>query len=301
VRRNGLDLLQTDHALSGIDIALWDLLGRREKAPVWSFFTDLNLAKTGYASQLFGENPAETFEAAKKVAQSFFRAAKFGWGPLGHGSVEVDVEHLEAAREGLGPDRTLLVDTGCVFEHDVERASLRIEAMERVQAAWWEEPFNSGALSEYAQLAARTRIPLAGGEGAHNVDQAKHLIDYGGVKTIQIDTGRIGGITAAREVAVYAAGKGVPFVNHTFTSNLALSASLQPYSDSYGLAEVPVETSALARAIGGETWPLDANGSLLAPVTAGLGISPDLSQLRPFLQEVEIKWNGKVLWSTRTE
>jgi len=300
VRGNGMDLLQTDHALSGIDIALWDLIGKRESTPIWGILGPVNVPKTAYASQLFGATPAETYVAALAVSRTSFRAAKFGWGPIGLESLEIDIEHFAAAKEGLGRERTLLIDTGCIFDHDADRASARIEALEQFNVGWWEEPFSSGALAEYANLASRTRIPLAAGEGAHNVDQARHLIDYGAVGTIQIDTGRIGGITSAREVALYARSKNVPYVNHTFTSNLALSASLQPYADMAGYAEVPVETSELAKAIGGGTYPVDDDGSVSAPVAPGLGITPDLDCLRPYIQQVEIRWQGKTIWPLAT-
>ena len=167
---------------------------------------------------------------------------------------------------------------------------------EEFDVIWWEEPFSAGALTEYSHLSNATRLPLAAGEGSNSADQAKHLIDYGKVRLIQIDAGRIGGITAAREVAEYAAPKNASFVNHTFTSNLALSASLQAYADQRGYAEVPVATSALARAIGGPTWALDSEGGVTAPDAPGLGIEPDLALLKPYLQEVEIRWNGRELW-----
>ncbi len=296
VKRNGMDMLQTDHALSGIDIALWDALGQREKAPVWSLLGHVSKPQTAYASQLFGDTPAETFAAAQAVSRTSYRAAKFGWGPIGLGSLQDDLEHLAAAREGLGEDRILLVDTGCVFDHDVERALSRVEAFEEFNVGWWEEPFVSGALREYADLASRTGIPLAAGEGAHNVDQAVHLIDYGKVRFIQIDTGRIGGITTAREVARCAASKGVQYVNHTFTSNLALSASLQPYMEAGGYAEMPVQMSPLAQAIGGAPWVLDENGCIQAPGVPGLGVTPDLSKVQAYIQKVEILVNGLPLW-----
>jgi L-alanine-DL-glutamate epimerase-like enolase superfamily enzyme len=298
VKERGADLLQTDHALSGIDIALWDLLGKREGAPVWSFLSSKNEPRTAYASQLFGAEPSETFELARQVAASGFKAAKFGWGPIGRGSVEEDREQIEAARRGLSGAADLLIDTGCVFGHDVERAAERVPIFDHNEIGWWEEPFASGALDEYSRLSRLTSTILAGGEGCHTVDQARNLIDYGSVGFIQIDTGRIGGITAAREVATYAAQKGVAFVNHTFTSNLALSASLQPYTDGpSGLyAEVPAGPSALALAIGGPVWPLDDLGCILAPDAPGLGVEPDPESIRPYLQQIEITWQGRVLW-----
>ena len=91
-------------------------------------------------------------------------------------------------------------------------------------------------------------MKLAGGEGAHNVYMAKHLIDYGGVGFIQIDCGRIGGIGPSKEVADYAVAKGVTFVNHTFTSHLALSASMQPYAglEDHRICEFPAMPKPLA-------------------------------------------------------
>ena len=103
--------------------------------------------------------------------------------------------------------------------------------LEEVGATWLEEPFHGGAYDAYGKLAARSgKIKLAGGEASHNVHMARQLIDYGKVSYIQIDCGRIGGIGPAKQVADYAAERGVTYVNHTFTSHLALCASLQPYA-----------------------------------------------------------------------
>ena len=297
VKEKSFDLLQTDHALSGIDIALWDLLGKKQGVPVWSFFAGSNRPKKAYASQLFGDTPEETFEAARAVSQSKFTAAKFGWGAIGHGSLESDRLQIEAVREGLGWDKTFMVDTGCAFDHDVERASSRVMLFEGAGAAWWEEPFVPGALAEYAVLSGLTRTRLAGGEGAHSPDQARHLIDYGKVRFIQIDTGRIGGITPARQVALHARSTGVAYVNHTFTSNLALSASLQPYAEHEDcFAEVPFAPTPLALAIGGETWRLDSSGNIKAPEAPGLGVTPDEAELAPYRVEVEIRCLGEKIW-----
>jgi L-alanine-DL-glutamate epimerase-like enolase superfamily enzyme len=298
VRSKCMDLLQADHALSGIDIALWDLLGKREKSPVWAFFGETNCPKTAYASQLFGNTPEQTFQCARALRSSYFRAAKFGWGPIGTGSIQGDRDQILAAREGLGPNIALLVDTGCIFDHDVERAKERLRIFEEFEVGWWEEPFMSGALAEYRALSQFTEIGLAGGEGAHNADQAKHFIDYGGVRFIQIDTGRVGGISAAREVARYARDRGVAYVNHTFTSNLALSASLQPYADMSGYAELPLQTSALARAIAGDPWAPNDDGLIRAANTPGLGVDIQPQKLEPFLQDLEISWQGKSLYKT---
>ena len=193
VRENSFDLLQTDHTLSGIDIALWDLLGKKLDEPVYRLLGyDKNYPKTPYASQLFGDTPHETYEQAVQVREMGYRAAKFGWGPYGRDDVDTDRHHIEAARGGLGDDITLLVDAGTVWGEDVEKARLRIPALEANRVGWLEEPFPGGALDAHKSLAAGTSIPLAGGEGCHNIHEAKTMIDHAALGYVQIDAGRIG-------------------------------------------------------------------------------------------------------------
>src|SRR5262249_20301207 len=102
VRANSFDLLQTDHTLSGIDIALWDLLGKKLNEPVYRLL-GYNRAhsKIAYASQLFGDDPQTTLRKAQAVASQGFHAAKFGWGSYGRGPVVADADQVHAAREGL--------------------------------------------------------------------------------------------------------------------------------------------------------------------------------------------------------
>jgi L-alanine-DL-glutamate epimerase-like enolase superfamily enzyme len=90
----------------------------------------------------------------------------------------------------------------------------------------------------------------------------------------------------------------VQYVNHTFTSNLALSASLQPFADAAEgcLAEVPVSPSALARSIGGPTWTLDPEGCIRAPETPGLGVEVSEKAIEPYRQEIEIRFRGQTIW-----
>ncbi len=118
-----------------------------------------------------------------------------------------------------------------------------------VQATWFEEPFNGSAYEAYGALAKRSKkVRLAGGEAAHNTFMAKHTIDYGGVGFIQIDCGRIGGIGPAKQIADYAVGKGVTYVNHTFTTHLALCASIQPFAGlkDHKICEYPVRPQPMA-------------------------------------------------------
>jgi L-alanine-DL-glutamate epimerase-like enolase superfamily enzyme len=302
VRCNSLDLLQADHTLSGIDIALWDLLGHRLQEPVWKLLGYKScFAKTPYASVLFGNSASETYSKARGIAAQGFRAAKFGWGPFGLFSVDDDREQLAAAREGLGEDGILLIDAGTVWNTDVAAARARLGMLKDVRATWLEEPFVSGALTEYHMLAQESGpVGMAGGEGCHNFHMAKHMVDYAGLKYVQIDAGRIGGISIAKDVADYAAAKGVIYVNHTFTSNLALSASLQPFAglQSHTICEFPTELKSLARAMTKEHIVPDKNGFLHIPDAPGLGVEPDLEGISPYLVDVEIRLRGDTIYST---
>ena len=302
VRARSLDLLQAEHTLSGIEIAMWDLLGRAQGRPVWQLLGhERSFAKTPYASSLFGDDPQETLEKAAAVRRLGYRAAKFGWGPYGTTTADADADHVHAAREGLGEEGILLVDAGTVFGEDVEAAALRLPALEQARVTWLEEPFTSGALGSYKALAGRAAtVRLAGGEGAHSPLMAEHMIDHAGIGFVQIDTGRVGGIGDAARVARHAAAAGVTFVNHTFTSHLALSASLQPFAgmESDWLCEYPVEAKALAREATTTHLDVDADGTVAAPDAPGLGLEVDLEALRRYLVDVEISVNGTTLYKT---
>lgn len=302
VRENSLDLLQTDHTLSGIDIAMWDLLGRRLDQPVYKLLGySRAYPKTPYASQLIGDTPQETLERAREVRRRGYRAAKFGWGPFGRGTVQEDTDQLLAAREGLGQDGILLIDAGTIWHDDVDRASLRLKALQQNRVTWLEEPFVSGAVDAYRQLASRSgNIKLAGGEGCHNYYMAKQMIDYAEIGFVQIDTGRVGGITVARRIAEYADARNVTYVNHTFTSHLALSASLQPYAGlpEHVICEYPIEPKSLAVELTQEHLQADSLAQIRLPEAPGLGLAPDLDTIRKYLVDVEIRVNRKVLYRT---
>ncbi|MCE7986008.1 MAG: mandelate racemase/muconate lactonizing enzyme family protein [Caldilinea sp. CFX5] len=302
VRANSLDLLQADHILSGIDMAMWDLLGKRLNEPVYALLGYKQVyPKTPYASMLFGDTPQETLEKGRYARALGYRAAKFGWGPIGLSTAQADADQFMAAREGLGDDGILLIDIGTVWKDDVEAASQRLPALKACRATWLEEPFVSGALDAYRQLAALSgAVKLAGGEGSHNYHMAQHMIDYAGIGYVQIDAGRIGGISVSKEVADYAQTKGVTYVNHTFTSHLALSASLQPYAGIQQdvICEYPVEPKSLALDITQNHIERDANGQVHVPNAPGLGMTVNTAGLYPYLVDVEIRVQGKTLYKT---
>jgi L-alanine-DL-glutamate epimerase-like enolase superfamily enzyme len=302
IELDSMDLLQAPHTWSGVEMALWDLLGKSRGEPVWKLLGYReSFRKLPYASQLFGDTPQQTYQLAASAWKDNYRAVKFGWGPIGRGDLRTDINHFSVAREGLGKDSLLMVDVGQVFGNDVKAAAARLPSLEKVEALWFEEPFHSSALNEYASLARTSKhVKLAGGEGAHNYYMATHLIEYGKVGYIQIDCGRIGGIGPAKRVADFAVKKGVIFVNHTFTSHLALSASLQPYAGlrEHEICEFPFAPKPLAWDLTSNHLERDSNGYLTVPDCPGLGIDINSKAARSYLVDVEIRVKGRSLFSS---
>jgi L-alanine-DL-glutamate epimerase-like enolase superfamily enzyme len=192
-----------------------------------------------------------------------------------------------------------LIDAGQIFGDDVDAAALRLPALNDSKVAWFEEPFGGFAYDAYGRLAAQSgAVKLAGGEAAHNRYMAQHLIEYGHVGYVQIDCGRIGGLWPAKQVADYAAARGVTYVNHTFTSNLALSASLQPYAglEDSRICEYPTALSRLAVDLTTNHILPDSNGEIAAPDAPGLGINVNERALKQYAVDVEIRVSGRTIF-----
>jgi len=181
------------------------------------------------------------------------------------------------------------------------RAGQRLSALSAAKVHWFEEPFHNFALDAYSRLAKMSPpVALAGGEGSHNTHQALQMMRQAGVKFIQVDTGRIGGISAAKIVADHAAELGVTYVNHTFTSSLALAASLVPYAGlrDHVLCEYPLELKSLAQDVAGNPFPLDSDGFIELSEKPGLGVEVQLDRLKKYLVDVEIRIGGKIIYQT---
>jgi L-alanine-DL-glutamate epimerase-like enolase superfamily enzyme len=303
VRKNSFyGLLQSDLLISGIEIAMWDCLGRAKSEPIWRLLGyQKSYPKLPYASVLFGDTAQETKQKALAMKQAGFKAVKFGWGPFGTTTVQADAEHIFAARDGIGDDGYLMIDAGTVFKEDVEAAAARLPALHEANVYWYEEPFDGYAISSYAQLSARTpEVALAGGEGAHNAYQGKQLIDDGKVGFIQIDAGYVGGISNAYQIAQYANKKGVKYVNHTFTSQSALSSSLQSFAGlaESDISEYPMEPKLLCQELTTNRIELDKNGMISAPDKPGTGMDINLDAVKKYLVQTQIQVGGKTLYTT---
>src|SRR5256885_2345843 len=149
-------------AMSGIEIALWDLAGKATGRPVYQLLGG-GFRKTfrAYASILFGDTPAETERIGRALAAQGYRAVKFGWGPMGQSEAS-DLAHVRAARRGIGPDCELMIDAGLCW--DTATAIRRAKQFEEFRPTWLEEPLHPDNLQGYARLSAQSPARIAAGE-----------------------------------------------------------------------------------------------------------------------------------------
>jgi L-alanine-DL-glutamate epimerase-like enolase superfamily enzyme len=299
--RNGSDIQQIDHAYSGADIALWDLAGKSLGQPVYRLLGGKKShPKKPYASVLFGDTPEETLRVAQRIQSQGFLAAKFGWGPLGKKDADWDVALVRAAREGLGPKAELMVDAGWAYGRDVDTVVDRARRFSPYQVTWLEEPLFPDAIPEYGELARRKpAVPIAAGENAATLRAAENYVDQGGLSFVQIDAGRIGGITVARKVVEKAAAKEITYVNHTFKSRLSVAAALHAFADveHFKYLEYPSSGSPLAEGLAAGTCDRDANGLVALTEAPGLGVKINVDCIRKYLAPVRIEVSGKTIFA----
>ena len=303
----GLDIQQLDHAVAGADIAMWDVLGKHIGEPVWKLIGhEASYKKLPYASVLFGDDPFETRAVADSIIERDFRAAKFGWGPIGRGSVADDIDLVQAARDGLGPDAKLMVDAGVIWGNDVDTAYERAVAFADLAVIWLEEPFRTEEVGAYKELSDRVRangihIGVAGGEGADYYRAADDMMTNAGLDFVQIDVGRIGGITEAKRVADKAHELGIQYVNHTFKSHLSIAASIHVFAGykEFDLTEYPAGDSPLILGLTAPTGIFrDGDGLVRAPDKPGLGVEVNLDTIRKYQRQVKIEIDGKTLFKS---
>ncbi len=209
-------------AMSGIDIALWDVRGKALNIPVWSLLGGKKRRIRAYAggASLGYQPPEQLAEEAARYVEQGFTAIKLRLGD----TVERDLERVRHVRRVLGESVDIMVDINTKYSyHDLMRA---IPGLEDANVFWIEEPFPPDALRDYSLSAQRTRIPLAAGENHFLRYQARQLLESEAVQVIQPDTSKAGGITEVKKIADLAAAYRRPFAGHTSMSGLSYAAML---------------------------------------------------------------------------
>ena len=273
VGRRGIAL----HALSGIDIALWDLKGKAEGKPVAELIGTPKRDKVrAYASMLMPDEPAEVREKVSALRDQGFTAVKLGWGPLGKDAGR-DVELATAAVEAAGEDGTILIDAGLGYVADAGRAIGVAEQLNELGVFWLEEPFEPDEYEAYAELADAVELRVAAGEQDTTLWGFRELIERGHVDLIQPDVTRCGGITELLRIAEFADSRGVETVPHAWKSGIIKAASLHVNAvlpnalfQEYCVAETPINTLLTKQRL-----PIDDEGFVAVPSGPGLGIDLD--------------------------
>ncbi|MDE0684491.1 MAG: mandelate racemase/muconate lactonizing enzyme family protein [Candidatus Poribacteria bacterium] len=298
VLRNGLDIQQIQHAYSGAEIALWDVIGQQLETPVYRLLAgmsdtaDIAHPKLPYASVLFGDTPEDTYHIAAGLRERGYRAAKFGWGPMGKFGEANDIALVRAAREGMGAEAQIMIDAGVIWGADYETAYNRGEAFAEFSPTWLEEPLAPDAIDAYSALTAKNpSVPIAAGEGSSIYRMAEDLIVNGGIQFVQIDAGRIGGIMPSFQVRQLAEQHGIQYVNHTFKSHLSLAASLHVFATNpdFNLLEYPAAGSELSQCLVTEPFSVESDGMVRVRALPGLGVKVDTEAIRPYLAPVRIE------------
>ena len=212
------------HAMSGIDLALWDIKGKALGMPVWKLLGGGFHQKIRcYASSLFGPTPQATGELARRYRDQGFTAVKFGWDPMGQDE-KTDIGLVREGRKGLGDDADLLIDAGLVW--DAKTAMQRVKAFEDYGIFWLEEPLRPDDYEGYRKLAESTSVRIAAGEEETNRLSFLELMDKGKIDVVQVNLTRCGGFTEAMKIAALAWDRGLMIANHGFTTYVNVAAAL---------------------------------------------------------------------------
>jgi len=267
------------HAISGIDIALWDLLGQATGQPVGRLLGGRYRERVQpYASVLFDE-PGPLAARLQALQGAGFAAFKLGWGRFGRESAAWDEATVRAAREAVGPDTQLMVDAGAsdAFWRQGFKWALRTAGMlASYDVAWFEEPLSPDALDDYIALRRAAPLPIAGGEVLTRRQSFAPWLRRGALDIVQPDVTKVGGISEERRIGWLAQECGVRFIPHGWNTAVGLAADLQLASAfaTTDLVEYLIDSPYLDELSGG-AWQLDADGMLAIPATPGLGLTLD--------------------------
>jgi len=276
------------HTISGIDIALWDILGKTTGQPVGRLLGgQYRNHVRPYASLLMRE-PGPLAEHLYAVREQGFKAFKIGWGPFGRHSHETDERIVQAARDAVGQEAMLMVDAGAsdAFWPQGYKWAVRTADMLREYGVYWfEEPLPPDNLSDYVLLRQKSPVPIAGGEVLTRRQSFAPWLQAGAFDIVQPDVTKVGGISEERRICWMAEENGVRFIPHGWNTALGLAADLQLASAAKHTDLVEYLTgSPFIDDIVQSKWKLDSEGYLRIPDGPGLGISLDLDRVEKHTQ-----------------
>ncbi|HXV45002.1 MAG TPA: mandelate racemase/muconate lactonizing enzyme family protein [Anaerolineae bacterium] len=274
------------HTISGIDIALWDVLGQATGQPVGRLLGGRYRERVRPYASLLMQQPEPLADRLLKIKAQGFRAFKIGWGPFGRHSHALDEAIVRAAREAVGPEALLMVDAGgsdAFWSQGYKWALRTARMLAEYEVTWFEEPLKPDALNDYILLRQQAPLPIAGGETLTRRQAFQPWLQAGAFDIVQPDVTKVGGISEERRIAWLAQENGIRFIPHGWNTAVGLAADLQlasafPDTD---LVEY-IAGSPYVDEITAGGWHLDTEGMLPIPDRPGLGLTLNMDAVAKY-------------------
>jgi L-lyxonate dehydratase len=273
-------------AISAVDIALWDLLGKSAKQPVYRLLGGRTKKRIPvYASRLYSMPIDQLKQEALRYLGQGYKAMKlrFGWGPMdGAEGMQKNVALVRAVREVVGDGIDLMADAYMGWTLDYAKRMLPL--LERFHLRWIEEPVIPDDTRGYRELKACGRVPIAGGEHEFTVFGFRDLLEANALDYIQFDTNRVGGISQARKIAAMAEAFQVPVIPHAgqmHNFHVVMASLNSPMAEFFPKVNVEVGNELFWYIFDGEPEPVDGYIDLDED-KPGLGLTVNEESLRRF-------------------
>lgn len=274
------------HAISGIDIALWDILGQVAGQPVGRLLGGRCRERVQPYASLLMDEPPKLRDHLLAVKAQGFRAFKIGWGPFGRRNAATDEAIVAAAREAVGADSRLMVDAGGSDAHwpnGYKWALNTANMLADYDVHWFEEALVPDALEDYTKLREHSPVPISGGEVLTRRQAFQPWLEARAFDIVQPDVTKVGGLSEERRIAWMAQEHGVRFIPHGWNTAVGLAADLH-------LASVFPETDLVEYLTGSPFideitaggWQLDKDGMLPIPNEPGLGLTLDRDAVKKY-------------------
>jgi L-lyxonate dehydratase len=232
-------------AISAVDIALWDLLGKSAKQPVYRLLGGRTKARIPvYASRLYSVELNEVADEAQRYKAEGYKAMKlrFGWGPTdGAAGMQRNLNLVRTVRETVGDGIDVMADAYMGWTLDYAKRMLPL--LEPFNLRWLEEPVIPDDVHGYAELKSYGRIPIAGGEHEFTSYGFRDLLEARALDYIQFDTNRVGGLTQARKIAALAEAYSVPVIPHAgqmHNYHVVMASLNSPMAEYFPVVDVEV-------------------------------------------------------------
>ncbi len=271
------------HVISGIDIALWDLLGQATNQPVSRLLGGCYRDRIKpYGSILF-EPPEKLRVTLQGVVARGFKAVKLGWGSFGRVNRTHDELLVKTAREAVGPDIELMVDAGAseqFWPHGYKWALETARMLAAYDITWFEEALPPDNIDDFAKLREHSPVPISTGEVFTRRQSFQPWVERRAADILQPDCTKVGGLSEMKKIAWMAYDHGIQLIPHGWNTAVGLAADLHlaaamPVARYVEFMTPSIYIDDIVRT----PFQLDADGLLPIPTKPGLGIDLDVEAI----------------------